>query len=1218
MKAKTILWSALVLLVVLSALGLWQARRGGTERMKTRATPPSSGLASRNAAKTDSADAIHIYQHPEEAPSWSIAYGNEFWRRRDAKPDPIPAQPHPSIDLSDVIERVSHALTADRPGTLPTVQARTYAATVDGAGLRFAPYHPPGSGAGASAGASSAVRNTGSESKGKEQRLSALATRTPETPEEEDLLMTGLSALAAEEAEAQAIEKKSADSQRDGAHRPDSGWRPQREPETEAAFQTVSVRQENHELYAASASSLKWAVLGNTAQALLDPASGLVEHFECGGQGVAVTWVLPRPLADQGPLVVEARLTGLAYAGQTPAGHHFADRTGTARLRVGNVTVIDAAGATWQVGMQVRDDSLRITVPSVILAQASYPLAIDPLVAPEFGMDTPIVVPAPAAQQNPAVAANAGNFFVAWEDQRSAGAAGAGIFGTRVTGTGIISDPNGIAISPAGAATPAVAANGTGFLVVWADGRNAATKGIDIFGARVNSAGRVVDAGGLPICTAAGDQLSPAATADGSDSFVVWQDGRNVDTAPDIYGARVTSGGVVSDPNGIPISATLGVQATPAVAFNGTNFLVVWADQRGIGDFDTYGARVSKTGQVLETAGIPISTVAGGEFFPKVAAKGTNFLVVWEEHRNADTGFVDIYAARVSGAGMVLDRGGFPVGSGSGDRFTPTVAAGLTDYLVVWQDSRNLGTSGQDIYGARVTTGGVVSDASGIPISTAANDESTPVLSFNGSQYLVAWSDQRNFDTTDFDVYGAFVTAAGKVATAAGFAISTGSSDEQRPAVAANGSSYLVVWQDYRNSATSGADLYGVRVSAAGAVLDPSAIPISTAAADQVMPAVAARRGDYLVVWEDYRNAGTTGADIYGTLVTTAGVVLNPGGIGIGVANADQLAPAVAGAGTNYLVVWHDGRNLASSGLDIYGSRVSSSAAVQDSSGLALCTVPGAQYGAAVAFNGTNFLVVWSDERNLGVTGVDVYGRRVTPAGALLDSPNIAITQAAGDDLFASISSAGGAFLVAWDSGRNAGTTENDIYGARVTGAGVVSDPGGIPIGVAADFQSTPAVAASGTNYLVVWQDARNAGASGVDIYGARVGTDGSVLDTSGLAINLGPSDQQYPKLASGSPRVFLVACQSLEGGSRRSVGNFVYLDDFPVITHIGVSGSTATLTWLSLSNRTYRVEFKPKLTAPVWSNLTPDIIATGPAATQVDNTLGAALMRFYRVVLLP
>jgi hypothetical protein len=1210
MKTKWILWSALALASALCGLGLWRSRTHQTGPATARnETPPQTLALAPNGtsnAQPSGQALVTIYQHPEEAPPWAVIYGHEFWRRplpaAQSKAQPEPVGAHPAINLGGVVDRVSHAFRTDAVGAPPRVQARTYAATLKAGSLRFSPAGLPQRTEGEPAAASSAPAQMTAE----EKRLSALADRTPETPEEEDLLMARLSEFAA----ADTGSASHGDTQGAGAARRASAWSAQPDPQTEAAFQTASVELGSRVLYRAPESSLSWAVLGNTAQALLEAGSGLIEHFEAGSEGVAVTWVLPRAPQAVAPLTIEAQITGLTYAGQTSGGHHFADRTGTARLRVGNVTVADAAGRQWEVPTQYRAGALGVTVPSSILAQASYPLAIDP----------PIVVAAPAAQQNPAIAANGGNFFVAWEDQRSSGGSGASIFGTRVTGAGVVSDPNGIALSPVGASAPAVAPNGTGYLVVWTDGRNVATTGLDIYGARVSGAGQVLDAGGFPISKATGDQFSPAAIANGTDSFVVWQDGRSVDTGPDIYGARVTSGGSVLDASGFPISTATGAQASPAIGFNGAHFLVVWSDQRGGGDFYIYGARVTPAGGVLDTSGVPISTVSGGEFFPKVAASGTNFFVVWEDNRNAGTGFVDIYGARVNDAGTVLDRGGFPIGTGSGDRHTPAVASAvpaLSDYLVVWQDSRNLGTSGQDIYGARVTITGAVTDPAGFPISTAPDDQSTPVLAFNGSQYLVAWTDARNLATTDLDIYGALVTTGTVVSPPAGFVISTGSSGEQRPTTASNGTNYLVVWQDYRNGATTGADLYGVRVSAAGAVLDLSAIPISTAASDQISPAVATDGTDYFVVWEDYRNAATTGADIYGARITADGTVQDANGIPITTASSDQLAPAVAGSGGAYLVVWQDGRNLANSGADIYGSRVSRAGAVLDAGGIPICMANAAQYSAAVAFNGTHFLVVWSDERNLGVTGVDIYGTRVGTAGAVLDSPNLAISQAPGDAVSPAVASAGGDFLVVWEDGRNSATTGDDIYGARVIN-GVVSDPSGLAIAVAPDFQAAPAVAASGINYLVVWQDGRNSSTTGADVYGARVGTNGTVVDMGGIPINTGPFDQQSPKLASGSPDVFLVVCQSLEGGSTRTVGNFVDLDDFPIITRVTVAGGSATLTWLSVPTRAYRVQFKASLASLVWSNLVPDVTASGTVSTQVDNTIGTDPERYYRVMLLP
>ena len=107
----------------------------------------------------------------------------------------------------------------------------------------------------------------------------------------------------------------------------------------EVTFRTMSVRRGNQVLHAASETPRRWSVLGNTAQAQLEPGSGLVEHWETRADGAAVTWVVPRPLPGTGPLRVEVELAGFSLAGQASGGYHYADPTGTQQVRIGEVTM---------------------------------------------------------------------------------------------------------------------------------------------------------------------------------------------------------------------------------------------------------------------------------------------------------------------------------------------------------------------------------------------------------------------------------------------------------------------------------------------------------------------------------------------------------------------------------------------------------------------------------------------------------------------------------------------------------------------------------------------------------------------------------------------------------------------------------------------------------------------------------------------------------------
>ncbi|MEO0050208.1 MAG: hypothetical protein ABIK42_03615, partial [candidate division WOR-3 bacterium] len=540
-------------------------------------------------------------------------------------------------------------------------------------------------------------------------------------------------------------------------------------------------------------------------------------------------------------------------------------------------------------------------------------------------------------------------------------------------------------------------------------------------------------------------------------------------------------------------------QHSPAIAFDGVNYFVVWADERN-GNSDIYGARVTVEGVVLDPAGIPISTAPERQRSPAVAFDGTNYFVVWEDMRNApDT--ADIYGARVTPAGILLDTSGIPIAVARNWQFNPAIAFDGLNYLVVWNDGRNGSYYVTDIYGARVTPAGEVLDSAGIVIAVAEDNQRDPAIAFDGTNFLIVWGDGRN-NVQYYDIYGARVTPAGEVLDSGGIRISNAERDEFKPAVVFDGMNYFVVWSDCRNG--SYYDIYGCRVSPSGEVLEPSGIAISRAPNDQFSPAVAFDGNNIFVMWEDGRSNNDY-PDIYGCRVTRKGIVLDTWGIAVSIAPERQESPAITFGGMNCLVVWSDKR----SGVfeyDIFGTMVTKEGLIVNPTGIPMATAAHPQATPVVGFDGVNYLVIWADERK---GNSDIYGARVTPQGVVLDPEGFSISAAVEDQRDPAVAFDGENYLVVWTDYRN-GLYNSDIYGARVVPQGVVLDPEGFSISAAVEDQRDPAVAFDGENYLVVWTDYRN-GLYNSDIYGARVAPQGVVLDTSPITISAASSGQALP-----------------------------------------------------------------------------------------------------------
>ncbi len=849
----------------------------------------------------------------------------------------------------------------------------------------------------------------------------------------------------------------------------------------------------------------------------------VTEQLRNSDEGVEQSWRFPRRPDGSGDLTVRVRVSGQRFVGRTAHGLHFEDPATGIGVRYGQATWIDAGGKRSALSADFQGGAVVITVPAALVEASAYPALLDPVISPEYGLNTSVQAPAWNNQRLPAVASDGTDYLVVWDDYRHLKYATYDIYAARVSSAGKVLDPGGVRVSSAAnnQVRPAVAFDGTRYLVAWYDYRNNATYP-DIYGSRISKSGTVLDPVGITISTASSYQYNPRIAVGGGNFLVAWQDYRSGSYA-NVYGARVSPAGVVLDKKGFLISGASHHQSAPDLAFDGTNFLVVWMDYRKTSGkytrVDIYGARVSTSGTLLDKNGFKISTNGVLQYYPSISysANGATFLVVWQEYRNLAKTYWDIVGQTVTTT-ATLKGTNVMICKASGDQSEPTVAHDGSDFMVAWRDNRS--STASNIYGARVTVGGALVTGSEVAISQASGTQYRPSIAWAKSGYLVAWEDGRNHSGSNYDIYGARLTGAGALKDPAGILISTSGGDQSRPAVAHDGTNYLVVWQEKRNYVTTRTDLYGALVSASGSLVTSSGITISKAANDQLYPAVTYGGGKYLVVWEDRRS----GTNIYGTQVGTTGTVSHPSGVPISAAAGNQQWPAVASDGSGYLVVWQDYRNNKSY-PDVYGTRVSGLGAVVDASGIAIAKASFYQQTPAVAYGVGSYLVVWMDYRNYKVSNWDIHGARVSTAGKVLDTNSIVISDQIHHQQYPAVAHDNANFMVVWQDQRNSVSgTSWDIHGARVSSAGNLfgSTKAGFSISVSGGDQLRPRVASSTSSFLAVWKDYRG-GKHNPDIYGTLISSAGTVKSKLGYTISTDSDYDIAPNVTSPGAGKYMV-----------------------------------------------------------------------------------------------
>ena len=842
------------------------------------------------------------------------------------------------------------------------------------------------------------------------------------------------------------------------------------------------------------------------------------EEYVLRSNSIEQRFVIPHPLPlKDSDLIISGNVDCRGKLISTIKGWVW--EVGDGVVSMGKVSVLDARGRRLIASMEVTGKMTQIIVDGRDLANAVYPVTIDPEITTvdfrisDMGPDGDIDFDA----QESAVAFNSdeNEYLVVWAADDNAFGVTEGefeIFGQRIDAvTGYEIGSNDFRISDMGpdgdpnydASAPAIIYNpdNNEYLVVWEADDNTGyliDGEFEIFGQRLSgSTGGEIGTNDFRISdmgadgNANFDAVNPAVVHNtiNDEYLVAWagEDG-SFSGEYEIYCQRLSGGD--GSPVGIndfcisdmgPAGDIDFDARTPAIAYSSTEneYLVVWQgedDTDGLveGEFEIFGQRLdAATGAQIGVNDFRLSDMGpDGDDIYDAANPGitysevTNeYLIVWQADDNTDglqPDEIEIFAQRISAS--------------TGQE------VGINDFRI-----SDMGPDGETFYDAR-----------------------SPSVAYDpdNNEYLVVWEgddDQNNLVNGEEEIFGQRINASSGIEIGINdFRLSDMGSDGSthfdatRPAVVFGtvGIGYLVTWQgdqDTLGLADDEFEIYGQRVEAgSGDEIGINDFRISDMGVDGDIdfdagnPAVAFNsiNDEYLVVWEGDDNIGTLvdgEAEIFGQRIDAAtGDELGINDFRISDMGPDSdpsfdaVDPAVAFNNINneYLVVWSGEDGPVIGEFEIYCQRLNG--------------VTGSEVGA------NDFRI-----SDMGPDGYDTYDAKA-PA-VIYNSQN-------------------NNYLVVWSGDDNSGTLvdgESEIFGQRLDAAtgteiGVndfrISDMG--PDGDNLFDALSPAVAYDYTNneYVVVWEGEDNTGAlveGEFEIFGQRLdGITGSELGINDFRIS--------------------------------------------------------------------------------------------------------------------
>jgi len=302
------------------------------------------------------------------------------------------------------------------------------------------------------------------------------------------------------------------------------------------------------------------------------------------------------------------------------------------------------------------------------------------------------------------------------------------------------------------------------------------------------------------------------------------------------------------------------------------------------------------------------------------------------------------------------------------------------------------------------------------PIATSDNIRHPQAqLAFDGSNYLVAFQVYPPGQTNNPTAAAQFVSQSGALVGGL-LALNPDGSDDP-PCLAFDGTNYLAAWADY--SDTNGTvPVRGAFVSPAGEV--SSAITLTRSTTVDSFGTIVYGGGLYFLMWSDNRTATNS---IYGALVSPAGTVaVSDFQISANGQEEEAGQGAAAFDGTNFLAVWSSASGNTCIGaqlIDTAGNLVGGPIVIYTNSAPASMGLP------CVAFDGTKYLVLFNvGLESASTSSPHIVGSFVTTAGQVLTN-QITLPGQTGPQIIPAAAFDGVNYLVSWDQGFNPFSTPN-------------------------------------------------------------------------------------------------------------------------------------------------------------------------------------------------